>query len=258
MRPNSRLLSLVILSVACAASTAHALEVVTQSHHLGRFRLEPAEPLVLRFDGSLDPTSVGADAVRVLRTDRSGVIEVAGATSLESSTRGNDTLRFTPADGRFEFGRKHRIVLASSLRGPGGVAADGTLPRGDTFVPNKPSNLSEDLLEVSTALLGYDVSSPEKTDPNDPLQIPGIATTEAWKASIGRPDILIAVLDDGLESYGSRSLRHALFLNRGELPKPAGAGDYDANRDGRFNADDYAADPRVGDHDRDSPRTPRT
>ena len=251
MRANLQFLSLLLLSIACAALPAQALEVVSQSHHLGRFRLEPGEPLVLRFDDSLDPASIGADAVRVLRTDRSGVIEVAGTIHVESSSRSNDTLRFAPAAGHFEFGRKHRILLAGSLRGPGGVVAEQALPRGDTFVPNKPSNLSEELLEVSSALLGYDVASPERTDPNDPLQIPGISTTEAWKASVGRPDILIAVLDDGLESYGARSLRQALFLNRGELPKPAGASDYDANHDRRFNADDYASDPRVGDHDGD-------
>ncbi len=233
---------------------ASAIEITYQSHHLDRFRLEPTEPVVIRFDRAIDRASITADSIRIQRTDRTGVVSVAGTTTLASSATAGDTLLFTPAGGELAFGRRHRILVASTLHGADGSPLDGRLPRGDEFVPNKPSNLSEELLEVSSALIGYDVASPEQTDPNDPLQIPGISTTEAWKRSIGRPDVLIAVLDDGIESYGSRSLRESLFLNRGELPRPAGANDYDANHDGRFNADDYAADPRVGDRDHDGHR----
>ncbi|MFN7950885.1 MAG: S8 family serine peptidase, partial [bacterium] len=251
MKRSARTLVLFTGLVVCGSVPAAAFEIASQSHHLDRFRLEPAEPLVIRFDRSLARASVASDSIRILCTDRSGVVRVAGTTTLDSTTAVDDTLRFAPSGGGFAFGRPHRIVLAPELRGADGSVLTGALPRGDVFVPNKPSNLSEELLEVSSALIGYDVKSPEKTDPNDPLQIPGISTTEAWKRSIGRPDVLIAVLDDGLESYGSRSLRESLFLNRGELPLPANASDYDANHDGRFNADDYAGDPRVGDHDHD-------
>ena len=95
----------------------------------------------------------------------------------------------------------------------------------------------------------------------------------AWEVSTGRPDVLIDVLDSGIE-WNSVSamtdLRAKVHLNQGELPAPrddlatalvpgidcskyASAtggdynprGDYDINRDGVFNVLDYACDSRV-------------
>ncbi len=95
----------------------------------------------------------------------------------------------------------------------------------------------------------------------------------AWQVSTGRPDVVIAVLDSGIEwnDQGAMTdLRDKVRLNQGELPAPrrdlktalvtgvscssyvaaTGGdynrhGDYDVNRDGVFNVLDYACDSRV-------------
>jgi hypothetical protein len=95
----------------------------------------------------------------------------------------------------------------------------------------------------------------------------------AWEVTTGRPDVVIDVLDSGIEwnDMGAMTdLRDKIHLNRGELPAPkhdlqtslvAGQdcakfrnatgsdfnprGDYDVNGDGVFNVLDYACDSRV-------------
>jgi hypothetical protein len=96
----------------------------------------------------------------------------------------------------------------------------------------------------------------------------------AWEVTTGRPDVVIAVLDSGIEwndQTAMTDLRDKVRLNQGELPAPrrglsaslvaglscsafrrASGGDYnprgnyDVNHDGVFNVLDYACDPRVG------------
>ncbi len=95
----------------------------------------------------------------------------------------------------------------------------------------------------------------------------------AWETSTGRPDVVIYVLDSGIEwnnAGAMADLRDKLHLNQGELPAPrhdlstslvpgencahyrtATGGDYnprgayDVNHDGVFNVLDYACDSRV-------------
>jgi len=74
----------------------------------------------------------------------------------------------------------------------------------------------------------------------------GFSLDRAWQQTIGRPEVLIAVLDSGIR-WEDRELVRKLHLNRGELPRPVGADDHDRNGDGRFNIDDYDGDPRVHD-----------
>ncbi len=96
----------------------------------------------------------------------------------------------------------------------------------------------------------------------------------AWEVSTGRPDVVIDVLDSGIEwndKSAMTDLRDKVHLNQGELPAPrhdlqtslvpgqscarfhnaTGGdynrhGDYDVNGDGVFNVLDYACDSRVG------------
>lgn len=81
----------------------------------------------------------------------------------------------------------------------------------------------------------------------------GSATDLSWNVSRGAPDVLIAVIDSGIEWRGDEmaDLVANTYVNRGELPPPqpvgTGADPYDSNGDGRLNALDYAQDPRVGD-----------
>ncbi len=80
----------------------------------------------------------------------------------------------------------------------------------------------------------------------------GPALDLAWGLSLGRSDVLIAVLDSGIEWRGDAmvDLADAAWLNSGELPPPLGHLDHDANGDGRFSIADYADDPRVSDLNR--------
>jgi len=80
------------------------------------------------------------------------------------------------------------------------------------------------------------------------LGVMGASVDKAWEISTGRPDVVIAVLDSGIHWQDQQpDLFNKLYLNRGELPLPAGSSKYDANSDGVFNIKDYAGDSRVYD-----------
>ena len=77
----------------------------------------------------------------------------------------------------------------------------------------------------------------------------GPSTNLAWRITTGRPDVVIAVIDDGVQWDQSVGyLNRKYWINRGELPMPAGGpnpadtiyGGYDVNGDGVFNSLDYA------------------
>jgi hypothetical protein len=81
----------------------------------------------------------------------------------------------------------------------------------------------------------------------------GISADLAWQTTTGRADVVIAVLDSGVQ-YDHEDLRTKVWLNRGELPIPMGpccmapVGDaHDCNADGVFDVDDYVCDARVTD-----------
>src|SRR4051794_26626233 len=75
-------------------------------------------------------------------------------------------------------------------------------------------------------------------------QVAGFNAAGAWKLTRGRPDVVIAILDTGIQ-WNKGSLRKRIHLNRDELPKPNDGPVYDFNGDGQFNVDDYATDTRV-------------
>ncbi|MFV0316757.1 MAG: FG-GAP-like repeat-containing protein [Microthrixaceae bacterium] len=81
----------------------------------------------------------------------------------------------------------------------------------------------------------------------------GSASDLSWNVSLGSPDVLIAVIDSGIEWRGDKmpDLVRNAYVNTGELPVPqpagTGANPFDSNGDGRVNAADYSVDPRVGD-----------
>ena len=74
----------------------------------------------------------------------------------------------------------------------------------------------------------------------------GFSLDTAWQHTIGRDDVVIAVLDSGI-LWDNKELVRKIYLNRGELPLPEGSTVFDKNGDGIFNIDDYADDSRVGD-----------
>ena len=90
----------------------------------------------------------------------------------------------------------------------------------------------------------------------------------AFTVTTGRPDVVIAVMDSGIEWNNPdkmNQLRKKVRINRGELPYPEVSGPsldpgadcttyhqsgttWDVNNDGVFNVMDYACDPRVTVH----------
>jgi hypothetical protein len=80
-------------------------------------------------------------------------------------------------------------------------------------------------------------------DELDVLPASGIAADRAWLWTIGRPDVVIAVADSGID-WSDRELVLKVRLNAGELPLPmtasGSAKSYDANGDGIFNVQDYS------------------
>jgi hypothetical protein len=105
------------------------------------------------------------------------------------------------------------------------------------------------------------------SNPAELFGVRGMSVDLAWQVSTGRPDVLIAVLDSGIEwdDVGAmRDLARKVRLNRRELPLPRDAAGHtkpessaagaflnpdaaDLNDDGVFDVADYAADARVTD-----------
>src|SRR3954462_5641074 len=121
------------------------------------------------------------------------------------------------------------------------VAAFAGAARAD--VPNDPD--FADQWQFTGPAEGLPSWAPLARDPDNAS---GVNYTGAWRAgNVGRPDVVIAYIEGGV-NYSSDGIKDALdniFLNQGEMPKPAGSESYDANHDGHFDLRDYENDPRV-------------
>jgi len=250
-----RILVLATLVIACFASQSHALSIVGQWPTLGSWEQRTAWPASLVFSASLNTSTVTASSFWITREDTQAT--VAGSISFASSNVSNDTVVFTPT-GHWQLGVHHKFHVTSAVKSTTGDSFDGVFPQGGVFAPNVPMDLERpdydplDPISVfvnANVLVGFDIVDPESTDPEKPWTIPGMSATEGWKYTTGRPDVIIAVIDNGLSSYNNRELADHLFLNKGELLMPkngeADCPDWDCNGDGRFSASDYANDPRV-------------
>lgn len=67
-----------------------------------------------------------------------------------------------------------------------------------------------------------------------------MSADRAWKRSIGRPDVQVAILDTGIR-WGEESLRTKIALNANELPTP-GFGSDDCNGIGVLDVEDFDGD----------------
>jgi hypothetical protein len=120
--------------------------------------------------------------------------------------------------------------------------------------PLRPSDFRDD----------WKITSDKTGDPNidnNPQELFGVKGASvdlAWQITTGRPDVVIAVLDSGI-NWQNRlpDLVNKFYLHRPELPLPEGSQNardpWDRNHDGVFNIRDYlatgghAADSRVSD-----------
>jgi len=238
---------------------AYGFDLVSMQPNYHRYQIFTTEPLVLVFDASLDSGTVSDNSIIITNLHTSEIVD--GVVALSQTNMADDTLTFTPSDGVFPFGRRLQVQIDPGLKDLGGLSFTGTLPYLGVFVANIPNDLERpdpggggftiDVFVNSNVLLGFNPLDPESTDPEKYNYIPGMSLTEAWKVSLGHPDIIIAVVDDGIGSLADEELSDHLFLNKGELPQPRNGDtpcpNWDCNGDGRFNARDYDNDPAAYD-----------
>jgi len=132
----------------------------------------------------------------------------------------------------------------------GGAQAPGCTDAADyesylflptTNPPTIPSDLSATNFRFSSLV---DPAVP--ATPQELFGVRGPSVDKAWQVTTGRPDVVIAVLDSGIEWLNGGAmvdLVNKVHLNQGELPLPElTISGYDRNGDGVFNVKDYLAD----------------
>ena len=245
---------LIVATAIVFAGPAEALEIIHQYPTFSSHQVLTTQPLTIRFSSSLDPETVKEETFYL--TAKGEGEAVPGEISIRSTLLADDTLVFTPA-GPWDWGRRYEIHIDPTLADVHGDPFDGAFPDGPLMVANIPNDFEIPVYDPeapfgmmvgSTVFMGYNPLDPE-AEPEGPHQVPGMNVTGAWKYTLGSPEVLVAVIDDGIADYGDRDIRTALFINRGELPLPRDGetpcAEYDCNGDGRFDVDDYASDPRV-------------
>ncbi|MDP8255433.1 MAG: S8 family serine peptidase [Candidatus Alcyoniella australis] len=252
-------LFVALCSIALAASGAAALSIVDQFPTFQSKLVQGDTPLSVRFSDSLEGATLGDSTFFVALGGDDA--HLAGSLVLSSIVHANDTVVFTPS-AAWPWGERIELHVGNALHSASGDPFDGAYPFGALFVCNIPNDFEIPIYDPgdpfamfteTSVLMGFNPIEPESAV-EGPWMIPGINVTGAWKYSTGSPDVLVAVVDDGLKHYEDEDLRIALFINSGELPLPQTASgvcaDYDCNGDGRFDVDDYADDPRVEPLDR--------
>ena len=251
---HKRFLSTAIaFAILLAPALCGAMDVVGQFPTFGSNMVPTTAPLQVVFDQSLQTESVDDDSFYVTLLNEGE--HVAGSISFTSTNQAADTVVFQPG-APWAWGARYRVHISGSVVSVGGDPFTGGLPDNGIFAANIPNDFvipvydPEDPFGVfvgSTDLMGFNPLDPEADA--EPWQITGSNITGAWKYTTGSPDVVIAILDDGIRAYDDPETRRAFFLNSGELPLPNVNGnpcaDYDCNGDGRFDVDDYAADNRV-------------
>jgi hypothetical protein len=142
------------------------------------------------------------------------------------------------------------------------------LPLGCTPLPNELGGAAGDCggLNWKYGSTAFCTSDPLAVlNPNELFGVSGMSVDVAWRRTTGRSDVVIAVLDSGIEWNNGGAiadLRSKWHLNRGELPAPSpcaglGTDPRDCNGDGVFNMPDYDADPSVTDTNGNGAKDPQ-
>jgi len=236
-----------------APGGAEAMELLSQYPSFSSHLVFTDTPLAVVFDQSLLRSSV--DELSFYVSDAGNTFAVAGAISFASTYQADDTAIFTP-NGPWGFTARYRLHVTADVQSATGDPFTGALPFDGVFVANIPNDMQVPeynpadpmaMFVDTNPLLGFNPVDPEADA--QPWQIPGMNITGAWKYTTGSPEVIVALLDDGIDNYTDPELRKAFFINAGELPLPNVDGepcdDYDCNHDGRFDVDDYANDDRV-------------
>jgi len=245
---------ILLLAVVLLVSDAWALSIVKLTPAFSRRIVRVSDPVVALFDSSLKVSTVNQNNFKVRRLSDSSL--VSGALVVSTTNVENDTITFNPSSP-FDFGARYRVEITQSLTDVDGNPFSSGLPSDGLFVPNIPNDFEiypcdpsdpSSCIGRTSAYWGFDPADPENTDDSKPWMVPGMFVTEAWKYDTGSNEVLLAVVDDGLEGFDVRDLVENFFLNRGELPTPLKDGnpcDYDCDGNGVFNVLDYRWDSRV-------------
>ena len=175
---------------------------------------------------------------------------VVGAAAIPTAEA---TFPFRPGDDPYDYTKWH------IENGSCAVARDQPRPPGSDLPSNLDCRTDWKLSDYAAQPGDADYDPVVAENPQEFHGAKGPGTNRAWEVTTGRPDTVIAVLDSGIRWDEQRpNLVNKYFLNRGELPVPAGTAkggayrDYDVNVDGVVNVRDYAGDARAVDHPDDA------
>lgn len=238
-----------------ASCNAWALSIVKLQPTFSTRIAKVSDPIVAVFDSSLNVSTVNSANFRVRRLFDN--LLVSGTLAISTTNVENDTVIFIPSSP-WTFGARYRTEITSGLKSADGTSFDGELPHGGLFVPNIPNDFAIypydpndpfSCIGRTSALWGFNPADPENTDDSKPWTVPGMFVTEAWKYGIGSPDVIVAVVDNGISTFDSKELAENFFLNKGELLPPQRDGvlcaNWDCDNNGIFNVLDYSWDERV-------------
>lgn len=142
--------------------------------------------------------------------------------------------------GRARIGAAAKLCLGAWLLGLAAASrAEVPFPSCVSVACSDPRDFAAYLFS-STPPDDYDPNSGEawKYERDSGLGIVG-ERGSVWQLTTGRPDVVGAVLDSGIE-WDRRDLARSVWLNTGELPIPAGCGSHDCNGDGFVSVEDFA------------------
>ena len=258
-----RVIFFCLFSLIISSTAAFALSIVSQDPHFEMFENFTIDPMRVVFNDSVNPSTV-TNASVYINYENSPSTKIDVTFSFETTTLTNDTLVITPTanDNKWPFAKRLNLNITSGLTSMSSSAFDGAYPFGQLFVANIPEDMDRmqawnpsdpfdfvDAFANANVLLGFNPVDPENTNIARPETIPGMGATEAWKYTAGRPDVIIAVADTGIEQYDLEELAENFYLNKEELPPPTDNGQpclpdiWDCNDDNKFNIRDYDNDP---------------
>ena len=144
-------------------------------------------------------------------------------------------------------------LLTSSLL-LGGVLAHAAIPLDPADYPDCGDEDCEDCcpsdLDQDWSFISYiPEHSRASVRPAELALGSGMWIDQAWRTTLGRTDVLVAIGDSGVD-WSNPNLVNKFHLNTAELPLPQDAAgveyaSHDANEDGVINIRDWAEDPRV-------------